>query len=60
MEQNNISNVSISICPRCQQKIIGDNNISIMIFKRWLSICGSTFTLIKLIVPAIKMLVVYI
>lgn len=27
MEQNNLSNVSISLCPRCQQKIIGDNNI---------------------------------
>ena len=27
MEQKNISNVSISICPRCQQKIIGDNHI---------------------------------
>lgn len=27
MEQKNISNVSISICPRCQQKIIGGNHI---------------------------------
>lgn len=27
MEQNNTSNVSINLCPRCQQKIIGNNNI---------------------------------
>lgn len=27
MEQNNYKNVSINLCPRCQQKLIGDTRI---------------------------------
>ena len=27
MKQNNYKNVSINLCPRCQQKLIGDTRI---------------------------------